>query len=59
MTRHDEKVRRIVEQVKARLEWNQPVDFAKESVSHFVPNPHDIRLPPAAVIGRQNQAEES
>jgi FAD/FMN-containing dehydrogenase len=40
MSSHDQKVAAVAEQVKASAKLGKPVEFAKKSVSHLVPNPY-------------------
>lgn len=40
MASHNEKVKLVAEQVKKVSNLGVPVEFAKKSVSHFVPNPY-------------------
>ncbi len=42
-TAHEEKIARIVSQLRARSAADGPMSLQKESVSHFVPNPNDPR----------------
>lgn len=37
---HDKKIERVCAQVKSASQRGVPVEFAKKSVSHFVPNPY-------------------
>jgi FAD/FMN-containing dehydrogenase len=40
---HEEKIKKITEEIRARAGSGQPVIFSKKSVSHLVPSPDDPR----------------